>query len=221
MGSYKPCTHPHPHPPSHIHPRPPTPSQKKVTHTHTQPKKVTLTHTHPHPVKKRLYSQHPCTPSQEKVITTHTAHTQPKKGHTRLNPAVNLWKKFFFFIHQLIKFIRNSRSPKYNFHKVGCQIIDISIQYRTNDKSPAVINNLRHILIKNYIPFICYLSLFHLTSSYNVLSFFQPRLLLCIIIAVTCTTLRTVHNMLDYLIQKKQHIMKEDKDTSHISHFYL
>ena len=107
---------------------------------------------------------HPPTPGQKKVTLTHTHPHPAKKGHTHLNPAVNLWKRKFFIIHQLIKFIRNSRSPKHNFRKVRCQTIFIPIQYRTNDKSAAVINSFRHILIKNYIPFICHLSRFHLTS---------------------------------------------------------
>ena len=58
-----------------------------------------------------------------------------------------------------------------NFRKIRCQTIGISIQYWTNDESAAAINNFRHILIKNYIPFIWHLSRFHFTSSYNILFF--------------------------------------------------
>ena len=83
-----------------------------------------LTHTHPHPP----------TPSQQ-------------KGHTHLgHPAVNQQQRKFVIIHWLTKFIRNSGSPKYNFSKVRCQTIYISVQYRINGKSAAVINNFRHIL---------------------------------------------------------------------------
>ena len=213
--SYKPCTHPHP----------PTASQKKVA----------LTHTHPHQARKRSHSStvtytqteirhtrpHPPTPSQNRVTLTHThplpakktvtlTHTHPqpaKKGHTNLNLALNLWKRKFFIIHSLIKFIRNWKS--------------ISVQYQTNDKSAAVINNFRHVLIKNYIPFTCHFSRFHFTSSDNVLFFFLPRLLFCIIFAVTFTIVWTVHNMLVDLIQKKYHIMKEGKNISHTAQFYL
>ena len=133
------------------------------------------------------------TPSQKRSHTP--TQTQPRKGHIHLYPAVNLWKR------KLIKFIRNLKSHKYNFRKVRCQTIGISMQYRTNDKSAAVINNFRHILTKNYIPFTCHLSRF--TSLYNVLFCFLPRLLLCIIFTVTCTTLWNVHSMLDDLTQKK------------------
>ena len=121
MDSYKPCTHPHPPTlthtqpkKSHTHPHPLTPSQKMVT----------LTHTHPQPAKKRSQSPtpthtqhkrghnhpHPPTRSQEKVTTTHT---QPKKRHTHPNSAVNVGKRKFFVIHQVIKFVRNSRSHQH------------------------------------------------------------------------------------------------------------
>ena len=141
--------------PTHIYQHPPAPGEKRSHSplpTHTQLKNITFTHTHTHTQPKQ-------------VIPTHT---QQKKGHTHLNPAVNLWKRKLF-IHWLIKYIRNSRSLKYNFYIVQCQTIFISIQYWTSDKSAAVINNLfRHILIKNYWLIICHLSHFHLTSSYNI-----------------------------------------------------
>ena len=89
-------------------------TQIRPTHTHPHParKNVTLTHTYPHPAKKKsLTHTHP-PPAKIKVIPTYT---QPKKGHTHLNSAIHLWKRKFFIIHYLIKFIRNSRSPKYNF----------------------------------------------------------------------------------------------------------
>ena len=150
----------------------PTPSQKRShspTPTHTQ-------------LKKDHNYLHPTTPSQKRVTPTHT---QPEKGHTDLNLAVNQWKRKFFIIHQLIKFIRNSRSPEYKFCKVQYQTIGISIQYRTNDKSAAVINNFRHMLIKNYIPFICHLSRFPLTS-YNIRSFFLSQLLFATVYYFRC-----------------------------------
>ena len=75
---------------SHTHPHPPTPSQKKVT----------ITHTHPHPAKKRSHSPAP-------------THTQPKKGHTHPNSTVNVGKRKFFVIHQVIEFVRNSRSHQH------------------------------------------------------------------------------------------------------------
>ena len=134
-------------------PHPPTHSQKRVTPTHIWPKKG---HIHPHPALK-------------KVIPIHT---QPKNGPTHPNPVVKLWKRRSFIIHQLIKFIRNSRSPKYNFCKVLCLTISILIQYWTNDKSAGVINNFSHILTKNYLQFIFNLPHFHFTSSYNILFFF-------------------------------------------------
>ena len=146
-------THTHPH----LH--------KIAYTTHTQPRKD---HTHPHPAKKM---SHTPTPSQKKVTLTYNhpypakkrstfIHTQPKKGHTHLtttcqknvhihlNLAVYLWIRKFFIIHQLIKFIRSSISPKYNFRRVQCQTIGISIQHQTNDKLAAVINNFRYILTK-------------------------------------------------------------------------
>ena len=53
-----------------------------------------------------------------------------------------------FFHYPLVNLsIRDSRSSKYNFHKVRCQTIGISIQYRINYKSAAVIISFRHILI--------------------------------------------------------------------------
>ena len=58
-----------------------------------------------------------------------------------------------------------------NFCKIRCQTIGIAIQYLTNDESAAAINKYRHILIKNYIPYIWHLSCFHFTFSYNVLFF--------------------------------------------------
>ena len=96
-GSYKPCTHPHSPTPTHTHLHPPTPSQKKVT----------LTHTHPQPVKKRSHSP-AFTHTQPKKVTP--THTQPKKGHTHPNSVVNVGKRKFFIIHQVIKFVTNSRS---------------------------------------------------------------------------------------------------------------
>ena len=151
-----------------------------------------LTHIHPKPAKKRSHLTTPSKKSQTHLIHTHPHSPKPnQKGHnhphpatsSHLNPDVNLWKRKFLIIHQLIKFFRNSRSPKYNFHKVRCQTFGTSIQYRTNDKSAAVIKNFTHI------PFICHLSCFHFTSSQNVLFFLLPHLLLCIIFTVICTTL--------------------------------
>ena len=116
----------------HTLPHPPTPSQKRShslmpTHTqpkkdHTQPKKVTLIHTHPHPAKKGDAHPHLPTCSQKKVIKKVT-YTSCKSMEKKI-------------IHKLIKFIRNSRSLKYNFCEVQCQAIGISIstQYWTNDK---------------------------------------------------------------------------------------
>ena len=106
---------------------PPTPSQIRshsLMPIHTQPKKRShLTkkgYTHPHPAKKG--DTHPHLPicSQEKVTPTYTSCKSVEKK----------------IIHKLIKFIRNSRSLKYNFCKVQCQAIGISIltQYRTNEK---------------------------------------------------------------------------------------
>ena len=95
----------------------------------------------------------------------------------------------------------NSRSPRYNFCEVRCQTIDILIQYRTNSKSAAVINDFRHILIKRYMPFTCHLSRFNFFLQRTV--FFLPLLMLCIVFAVMCATFGTVHNMLDDVIQKK------------------
>ena len=133
-GNYKPCTpsHTHPHP-AKKRSQPPTPTHTKPkrshslmpTHTqpkkdHTQPKKVTPIHTHPHPAKKGDTHPHVPTCSQKKVILTYTSCKSVEKK----------------IIHKLIKFIRNSRNLKYNFCKVQCQAIGISIstQYRTNDK---------------------------------------------------------------------------------------
>ena len=96
----------------HNHPHPPTPSQKRShslmpTHTqskkdHTPPKKATPIHTHPHPAKEGNTHPHLPTCSQKKVIPTYTS-------------CKSMEKKI---IHKLIKFIRNSRSLKYNFCKV-------------------------------------------------------------------------------------------------------
>ena len=111
-------------------PHPPTPSLKRShslmpTHTqpkndHTPPKKVTPICTHPHPAKKGNNHPHLPTCSQKNVIPTYTSCKSKEKK----------------IIHKLIKFIRNSRSLKYNFCKVQCQAIGISIstQYWTNDK---------------------------------------------------------------------------------------
>ena len=93
-GSYKLCSHPHS----------PKPSQRKFTVTCTRPKKG---HT----------DLHPSTPSHVKVTPTHT---KPKKGHAHPNSAVNVGKRKFFVVHQVIKFVRNSRShqhPKINRHQ--------------------------------------------------------------------------------------------------------
>ena len=87
-----------------------------------------------------------------------------------------------------------------NFRKMRYRTISISIQYRTNDESAATINNFRHI--KNYIPFIWHLSRFHFTSSYNVL-FFSNCVYYFVLFSLTCTTMWTVQNMFDDLIQKK------------------
>ena len=115
-GNYKPCKLSH----THLHPakkssQPPTPTHtkpKKVTLTHahshpvkkkiTPPKKVTPIHTHPHPAKEGNTHPHLPTCSQKKVIPTYTS-------------CKSMEKKI---IHKLIKFIRNSRSLKYNFCKV-------------------------------------------------------------------------------------------------------
>ena len=127
----------------HTLPHPPTPSQKKVTTTHTHPhhaKKVTLTHAHSHPAKKRSHPTkkghthpHPPTPSQKRWYPPTSAHMQSKKVILTYTSCKSMEKKS---IHKLIKFIRNSRSLKYNFCEVQCQAIGISIstQYRTNDK---------------------------------------------------------------------------------------
>ena len=168
LGSYQPRNHPHP----------PTNSQKSYTlpRPHTQPKKG---HIH----------QHPPTPRQKMLIRSHT-HQRPTKK--RSYPHKSSWKSMkqkIFHIHWLIKFIRNSGSPKYNSCKVRCQAICISLQYRGNGKSAAVINNFIHILTKNYAPFIYSLSHFHFTPSYDVLLFLLSILLLSIIFAATCTTL--------------------------------
>ena len=116
-------------------------------------------------------------------------HTQPKKGDTnrhlptlsqkRSYPpmlAVNLWERKFFVIHQLIKFIRNSRSLKYNFCKVQCQAIGISIsaQYWTNDKQVSCCHKQFQAytykkLLTIYIPSFT-LSL-HLFLHYSILFF--------------------------------------------------
>ena len=106
-------THAHSHPTK----RKITPHQKK---DHTPPKKVTPIHTHPHPAKKGNTHPHLPTCSQKKAIPTYTS-------------CKSMEKKI---IHKLIKFIRNSRSLKYNFYKVQCQAIGISIstRYWTNDK---------------------------------------------------------------------------------------
>ena len=133
-GNYKPCTlsHTHPHP-AKKRSQPPTPTHTKPkrshslmpTHTqpkkdHTQPKKVTPIHTHPQPTKEGDPHPHLPTCSQKKVMLTYTS-------------CKSMEKKI---IHNLIKFIRNSRSLKYNFCKVQCQAvgISISIQYQTKDK---------------------------------------------------------------------------------------
>ena len=138
-------TLPHPPTPSQkkvttTHTHPPTPSQKRShslmpTHTqpkkdHTQPKKVTLIHTHPHPAKKGDAHPHLPTCSQEKVILTYTS-------------CKSMEKKI---IHKLIKFIRNSRSLKYNFAKYNVRQLAFQFQHsigQMTNKSAAVINNFR------------------------------------------------------------------------------
>ena len=92
-------THPHQAKKGHTHSCPLTPSEKK---DHTPPKKVTPIHTHPHPAKKGNTHPHLPTCSQKMVIPTYTS-------------CKSMEKKI---IHKLIKFIRNSRSLKYNFCKV-------------------------------------------------------------------------------------------------------
>ena len=109
----------------------PTPSPKMATPTHTQPKKVTPTHTHWHPAKKRLLTDTHPHPAEKRSPTPTPTRSKPKKAHTHPTLAVNLWKRKFFIIHSIIKFIRNSRSPKNNFPQVQCQTIGISIQYWT------------------------------------------------------------------------------------------
>ena len=102
-GSYKLCSHPTP---THTYPHSPKPSQRKFTVTCTRPKKG---HT----------DLHPSTPSHVKVTPTHT---KPKKGHAHPNSAVNVGKRKFFVVHQVIKFVRNSRShqhPKINRHHIS------------------------------------------------------------------------------------------------------
>ena len=112
-GNYKPCklshTHLHPAKKGHNHPHPPTPSQKRshsLMPTHTQSKKrshpTKKGYTHPHPAKEGNTHPHLPTCSQKKVIPTYTS-------------CKSMEKKI---IHKLIKFIRNSRSLKYNFCKV-------------------------------------------------------------------------------------------------------
>ena len=140
-GNYKPCTlfHTHPHP-AKKRSQPPTPSQKRShslmpTHTqpkkdHTQPKKVTLIHTHPHSAKKGDAHPHLPTCSQKKVILTYTS-------------CKSMEKKI---VHKLIKFIRNSRSLKYNFAKYNVRQLAFQFQHsigQMTNKSAAVINNFR------------------------------------------------------------------------------
>ena len=110
-SSYKSCTHSHSFTPSQKGSHPPTPThtQPKNGHTHPYPptpiqKKTIPIHTYPHSAKKRSY---PATPTKTQLI----------KGDTHQNQSVNLQKRKFFIIYQLIKFIRNSGSPKYSFRK--------------------------------------------------------------------------------------------------------
>ena len=142
----------------HIRPHPPTPNQKKVapsTPTHTQTKKshtyphpptpsqikITLTHTHPHPTRKRSYPPTPThTQTKKGQINPHPAkkgHYPPKSSRKSIVKKIfhypNLNKFIKFHYPKLNKFIRISGSSKYNFRKVRCQTIGISVQYRTNE----------------------------------------------------------------------------------------
>ena len=131
------------------------------TPTHTQPKKG---HNHPHPAKKGHTHSCPLTPSQKKITPnqkrSHSStptHTQPKKSDAHPHLPTCSQKKVILtytscksmekkIIHKLIKFIRNSRSLKYNFAKYNVRQLAFQFQHsigQMTNKSAAVINNFR------------------------------------------------------------------------------
>ena len=128
----------------------PTPSQKRShspTPTHTQ-------------LKKDHNYLHPTTPSQKRVTPTHT---QPEKGHTDLNLAVNQWKRKFFIIHQLIKFIRNSRSPEYSCcHKQFQTYAYKKLHTIYLPSFTLSLNFLQYTVFFPFLAFVCYCVLFSL-----------------------------------------------------------